>query len=194
MASRKALMKILTDVDGVLLNWNKQFETWMEQEDYLLDNPEGYAIHRRFGISIDIATKMVKDFNEGPWLSHLETLEGAKEGVAELVENGYTFDICTAIGTNQFSNEARTRHLKYTFGKNTFDKFDYVDMFGDKDAFLEQYLDTGFYWLEDKPENAKLGADLGLKTIMLRHQHNASFDDARIKTVDNWAQLVNYVN
>ena len=98
-------MKILTDVDGVLLNWNKQFETWMEQEDYLLDNPEGYAIHRRFGISRDIATKMVKDFNEGPWLSHLETLEGAKEGVAELVENGYKFDICTAIGTNQFSNE-----------------------------------------------------------------------------------------
>ena len=186
-------MKILTDVDGVLLNWNKQFETWMEQEDYLLDNPEGYAIHRRFGISRDIATKMVKDFNEGPWLSHLETLEGAKEGVAELVENGYTFDICTAIGTNQFSNEARTRHLKYTFGKNTFDKFDYVDMFGDKDAFLEQYLDTGFYWLEDKPENAVAGLKFGLKCILIDHPYNKWFDHPEVRRAYSWDQVTEII-
>jgi hypothetical protein len=50
------------------------------------------------------------------------------------------------------------------------------------------------FWIEDKPENAQLGADLGLNAIMLRHQHNAYFDDARVKVVDNWAQLVNYVN
>ena len=63
-------------------------------------------------------------------------------------------------------------------------------------SFLVYLVGTspGAYWIEDKPENAKLGADLGLKTIMLRHKHNATFDDARIKVVDNWAQVVNYIN
>jgi hypothetical protein len=45
------------------------------------------------------------------------------------------------------------------------------------------------WWIEDKPENAQLGADFGLKTLLVRHAHNANFHYDGVKGVDNWAQI-----
>ena len=85
----------------------------------------------------------------------------------------------------------REYNLQQLFG----DVFDFVIVLiqeQTKQALLS-IKDSGLYWLEDKSENAKLGAIL-VGRPNAKASNNASFDDARIKTVDNWAQLVNYVN
>ena len=46
------------------------------------------------------------------------------------------------------------------------------------------------YWLEDKWENAVLGADLGLKSILIDHPHNAEYSDERIVRASTWANVV----
>jgi len=77
------------------------------------------------------------------------------------------------------------------------DVFDFViciDTGADKDNELLPFKDSGLFWIEDKPENAKLGADLGLKSLLVRHPHNANFTYDGVKMVDNWAQIVNTIS
>ena len=185
---------ILTDCDGVLLNWENSFIEWMTEQGFSADpNDNSYDMHKRFGERKAKIKQLVREFNNSAWIGFLKPHKDAVFGVNELVKRGYTFGAISSLSEDVYAGKMREYNLKQLFG-DVFDFVTCIDTGADKDEALLPYKDSGLYWLEDKPENAKLGADLGLKTIMLRHQHNASFDDARIKTVDNWAQLVNYVN
>jgi len=56
---------ILTDVDGVLLNWEYSFTIWMKEHGFVLV-PGGeyyYELDRRFNIDKDQVMKLVKIFN-----------------------------------------------------------------------------------------------------------------------------------
>ena len=152
-----------------------------------------YDMHKRFGERKAKIKSLVREFNNSAWIGFLKPHLDAVDGVARLAKKGYTFGAITSLSEDVYAGKMREYNLKELFG-DVFDFVTCIDTGADKDEALLPYKDSGLYWLEDKPENAKLGADLGLKTIMLRHKHNASFDDTRVKVVDNWAQLVNYVN
>jgi|TARA_Y100000015_G_scaffold30723_1_gene30162 FMN phosphatase YigB (HAD superfamily) len=183
------MKKIITDVDGVLLDWNTKFNEWMEDEGFAIQSPDNYAVNLRYDINREQAEGLIKDFNESTWISHLSYLRDAKEGVQKLVDNGYKIDICTAVGTNEYTQETRNRHLRYSFGKKTFDKMHYVTGNGPKDHILEQYDGTGLYWLEDKPENAVTGLKFGLKPILISHPWNTWFHHPDVEIADNWEKV-----
>ena len=61
------MKKIITDVDGVLLDWNVKFNEWMEDEGFAIANADSYAVHRRYDINREQADGLVKDFNESVW-------------------------------------------------------------------------------------------------------------------------------
>ena len=82
-------------------------------------------------------------------------------------------------------------YLHFQFVGDVFEFVQCLDTGADKDEALLPYKDSGLIWIEDKPENAKLGADFGLKTFMLRHAHNATFNYDGVTNVDNWTQIVN---
>ena len=185
---------ILTDCDGVLLNWENSFIEWMTEQGFNADPNNGsYDMHKRFGERKAKIKALVREFNESAWIGWLKPHKDAVFGVSELVKKGYTFGAITSLSEDTYAKKLRKFNLNELFG-DVFEFVTCIDTGADKDDALLPFKDSGLYWIEDKPENAKLGADLGLKTIMLRHKHNATFDDARIKTVDNWAQIVNYVN
>ena len=68
-----------------------------------------------------------------------------------------------------------------------------MDTGADKDEALEQYANSGMYWVEDKTANAMLGANLGLNTLLINHGHNQSCDDSRITRVANWTEICNLI-
>ena len=189
---------IITDIDGCVLDWEEGFSVWMEHHGH--KKVEGYQflynIGQRYGMSSEAGNKLVKQFNESAAIGFLPPLRDAQFFVKKLHEqHQYKFICITSLSLDPYAKYLRERNLKKLFGDAFIDVI-CLDTGADKDEILKEYGGNfpGNYWIEDKPENAKLGADLGLNTIMLRHQHNASFDDARVKVVDNWAQLVNYVN
>lgn len=57
---------ILTDCDGVLLNWEYAFCTWMEQHGYtqIENGNHEYDIAKRFSITKPEAKERVKIFND----------------------------------------------------------------------------------------------------------------------------------
>jgi uncharacterized HAD superfamily protein len=48
-------------------------------------------------------------------------------------------------------------------------------------------------FIEDKPENAVLGADLGLNTIIVDHSYNRELNDSRIRRAHTWKEITGII-
>ena len=87
---------ILTDCDGVLLNWEASFTTWMAQKGYNKVDPNEYDVAKSYGMTKAQSKPLVRQFNESAWMSYLPALRDARSGVAKLVETGHEFVCITS--------------------------------------------------------------------------------------------------
>lgn len=187
-------MRILTDVDGVLLNWEYAFTVWMEQHGhYPKPNTEGtYDIGERFGISKKKKRKYVRMFNESAAIGFLPPLRDAIHYVRKLhEEHGAIFHVITSLSLDRNAQILREQNLNKLFGEGVFEKFVYCDTGADKDEALAPYEGSGDIWIEDKIENAELGAELGLDSVLMEHGFNMNYD--HLPLMKNWKDVYNYV-
>lgn len=187
-------MRILTDCDGVLLNWEYAFNTWMQRHGYK-EKPDAYRYYDvgdRYGISKEEKTRLVKFFNESSAIGFLPPLRDAMYYVDKLHrEHGAIFHVITSLSLEPTAQQLRIQNLNKLFGETVFEKFVFLDTGADKDEALEPYKFSGDYWIEDKPENAELGLKLGLESIMIEHGFNMGL--VGIPLMKNWKEVYEYV-
>ena len=187
-------MLILTDCDGVLLNWEYAFDVWMERKGYQkkeLYNLE-YNIGKRYGISYEHYKCLIADFNESAMIGFLPPLRDAIEYVQKLHrEHGCVFHVISSLSLDPSACQLRTQNLQKIFGETVFEGFTYLDTGADKDDVLAKYKDKELYWIEDKIENAELGKRLGLNSILMEHGHNMNHKG--IPLVKNWKELYDMI-
>ena len=186
---------ILTDCDGVLLNWEASFTTWMAQKGYNKVNADVYEMEVAYGITKEESKPLVRQFNESAWMGYLPALRDSRSGVAKLVESGYEFVCITSLSLDENAKKARVKNLQTVFGEDVFNMENVVclDTGADKDEALALYAGLGLYWIEDKSENAELGTSLGLQSILINHGHNKDCDNPNIERVANWADIVSII-
>ena len=181
---------ILTDCDGVLLDWEYAFTSWMKKHGYSAttgQNKRDYDMGRRYGISVDEKERLVRMFNESAWIRKLPPLRDSIKYVKKLhEEHGYIFHAITSLSNDQYAQHLRTKNLIELFGPTVFEKYVYLDTGADKDEELEPYRDSGCFWIEDKWENYKLGNDIGLDSILVDHPWNRHHDARR---ASNWKEI-----
>jgi hypothetical protein len=184
---------ILTDADGVLLNWEYAFTCWMEQHGHTqVENANFlYNIGERFGITAETGKLLVKQFNESAAIGFLPALRDAMYYVKRLhEEQGYVFRCITSLSLDKNAYKLRKMNLEKLFGETAFEELVCLDTGADKDEALEQYRDSGLYWIEDKLSNAQLGLDLGLKPILIEHGFNMDEDIPEgMQKVVNWKEI-----
>ena len=183
---------ILTDADGVLLNWEWSFKKWMMKQGFQEFSTNSYDMHVRYQMERPRVKDLIREFNECAWIGWIPALPGARQGVQIFAEQGYRFGVVTSLSNDLYASKLRAMNLHNLFG-DIFEFVQCIDTGADKDQALMPYKDSGCIWVEDKPENAKLGADLGLNTYLVRHEHNANFDYEGVTKIDNWVQLANRV-
>ena len=187
---------ILTDVDGVLLNWEYAFAVWMEQHGFeaVPGGTLNYKIGERYNISNNQGHKLIKMFNESAAIGFLPPLRDAMHYVKLLHErHGYVFHAITSLSLDPNAGKLREMNLRKLFGETVFEKVVCLDTGADKDEALEKYRGTECFWIEDKPENALLGHKLGLKAIIMEHGHNMHYYHDNIPVVKNWREVYNIV-
>ena len=184
---------ILTDCDGVLLNWEYAFGIWMEEQGYHSVEMGNfiYNIGQRYNISNEEGKKLIKLFNESANIGFLPALRDAEHYVKLLGNLGYRFHIISSLSKNVNAQKLRVKNLEKLFGP-VFDKHIYLDTGEDKDHVLATYQGTDCYWIEDKPENALVGIQFGLKSLLMEHAFNLHFADS-ITTVKNWKEIYHIV-
>ena len=183
---------VLVDADGVLLNWEYAFNIWMTQHGFeMLPGSEvNYDIGQRFGISREQGKKLIKMFNESAAIGFLPPLRDAIHYVKRLhEEHGYVFHCITSLSTDPNAQRLREMNLAKLFGDTVFQRVVCLATGADKDEALYPYRDTGCWWIEDKPANAVLGAELGHHSLLMEHGHNMTHYHDHVRTVKNWEEV-----
>ena len=199
MSSYKRLCKnkILTDCDGVLMNWEYAFTCWMEARGYKSREWRGsaYDMGERYGIEPDRCKELVRHFNSSAAMGFLPPLRDAMYYVRKLHEEcGFTFHMITSLSLDKHACKLRQQNTEKLFGQTTFEDYTFLDCGADKDDALDKYKDTGMIWIEDKLENANLGAELGLDVLLMEHGHNMKRGKhENITTVKNWKEIYEYL-
>ena len=187
---------ILVDCDGVLLDWEYAFHAWMTRHGYEMcqDGFNMYKIHERYELEKPEAKRLVRMFNESAWIRKLPPLRDAVKYVKKLhEEHGYVFHAITSLSDDPYSQHLRTKNLRELFGETVFEKYTYLDTGADKDEALEEYRDCGCYWVEDKPENALVGRNVGLEPILMGHKHNDGANFEGCTRVNNWKEIYDLI-
>ena len=183
---------ILVDCDGVLCNWEYAFSVWMEQHGFV-KVPGGefvYDIGSRYNISHEQGRKLIRMFNESAAIGFLPPLRDAMYYVKRLhEEHGYSFHCITSLSSDVNAQKLREMNLHKLFGATAFEHIVCLDTGSDKDKALEPYRNSGCWWIEDKPENAEVGVDLGLRSILVEHGHNMNHVNEQIPVVKNWREI-----
>ena len=182
---------ILTDVDGVLLEWENHFTKWMVSCGYKLKEnfkPE-YDMQKRFADhNIDIKIK-IREFNRSAWMSTQPPMPESQTWVKLLHAEGWTFIPISSQTSDIPAQELRKRRLEELFGKDTFQNYFILETGSDKDSILTEFRDTGLYWIEDKWTNALAGLKFGLKVLFINHPYNQEYSHPDITRVNNWQDI-----
>lgn len=168
---------ILTDCDGVLVDWLYGFKEFMANKGYTEQNTTGYDIHTRYGfVSKDKSKAMAAEFNNSAAIAYLTPHLDAVKYVKKLHEEcGYVLRVITSLSLNKYAYKARLQNLHNLFGENAIDELICLDTGADKTEALEPYRDTGCIWVEDKYKNAQLGKDMGLDSYLIDLPHNREY-------------------
>ena len=185
---------ILTDVDGCVLDWEYAFDNWMARHGYTVNDSTDYLMDVKYDIDKTEAKRLIRMFNESAWIRKLPPLRDAMHYVKKLhQEHGYVFHAITSLSNDQYAQHLRTKNLREMFGDTVFEKYVYLDTGADKDAVLADYQDSNLLWLEDKTENAVVGHNLGLCSVLMDHSHNKDFLHPDIVRVKNWQEIYSLV-
>jgi len=185
---------ILTDCDGVLMNWEYAFNVWMQSHGYeMVDGGEEcYDMGDRYGLDRQTKKLMCKMFNESAAIGFLPPLRDAMYYVDLLHrKHGYTFHMITSLSKDESAQKLRIQNTQKLFGETAFTKFIFEDTGADKDNVLAPYADSALIWIEDKLENAELGDSLGLESLVVEHAHNMHNED--FPTFSKWEYIYEYI-
>mgnify|MGYP000968563184 FL=1 len=180
--------KILTDVDGVVLDWEASFTAWMEKEGYSVVNDGEYKQSKRYGIEQDLADELVKIFNESAWIGFIKPLRDAVPVIDDMLCEHYHFEAITSLSTDHWAGELRRMNLERFFGRAAFRRVRCIETGGDKDDILKEY-DRGHWWIEDKPENCLAGLEAGHRPILIDHPYNRWFSHPDVQRAENFGQV-----
>lgn len=179
---------ILTDIDGVVLNWFASFDKWMNSHGHFRVDAGSYDISHAYGIPKQQAKLLVRLFNESAHMGYLSPFRDSVKYMKKLhEEHGYVFHAITSQSSDNNAQKLRIMNLKALFGETLFDMFTILGCGDDKDEALELYRDSGCLWVEDKVENAQLGLRMGLDSILMGHVHNRHCVD--VPRVKSWREI-----
>lgn len=180
---------ILVDCDGVLLDWEYAFRTWMHSHQYEIVEDGEYDVAKTYALDKPNAKKLVRMFNESAAIGFLPPLRDAIHYIRKLHEqHGFVFHCITSLSTDAHASILRKKNLDRLFGEGVFEKLECLPCGGDKDEALAPYANSGCYWVEDKVENAEVGQALGLNSILIAHDHNAEYKGT-IPRAQNWKEI-----
>ena len=182
---------ILTDVDGVLLEWEYHFTKWMVTRGHKLKEnfKSEYDMQKRFADhNVDIKTK-IREFNKSAWMGTQPPMPESQTWIKLLHAEGWTFIPITSQTSDKPAQELRKRRLGELFGKQVFSNYHILGTGADKDSALAEFHNTGLYWIEDKPKNALVGLNYGLNVLLYDRPYNQDFSHPEITRVNNWEEI-----
>lgn len=185
---------ILVDCDGVLVDWVYSFDRWMNRHGFVKAHANSYKLDECYGIDRAEMKRLVRMFNESANIGYIPPLRDAVKYIKKLhEEHGFVFHCITSLSLDPFAIKLRENNIKALFGETAFERIVCLDTGADKDEALAVYKDSGCLWVEDKPENAEVGAELGLRSILVEHDFTKDYEHESVTKVKTWRDIYELV-
>lgn len=186
---------ILTDVDGVLLDWETAFEEYATARGYAFNQNKRivYGMDQQLGISQEEASKLIGDFNHSEEFGRIAPYRDSVEYVKRFKDEGWKFIAITTAGEHPYTWPLRRTNLNVVFGDSAIDELHVLPLHGDKGVELVKYKDSRLFWIEDKPSNAVLGYQYGLNPLLMSTTHNDSYRGG-VPRVNTWEEIYKIIN
>lgn len=182
---------IVTDCDGVLLDWEFAFDVWVAEKGYkrLPGTEQIFWAGSRYGIHNDDVLKLIMEFNESACIGFLPALRDAQYYVKALADRGYEFDVVSSLHVDRYAQMLRINNLTHLFG-DVFRKVNaHLSITGTKEDFLrEHYADSNCWWIEDRMDHADAGTKVGMRALLMDHPYNQDYAGKAIR-VKNWRDI-----
>lgn len=146
---------LLTDIDGVVLDYDHGFSMYLKERGY--DSYSDFWKYEDF----DAQQELVQKFNHSDHFSKLPIFNDAKEYLNEMSRKGYAIVAITACGDHSEIIKKRTQNL----ASLPIDELICLPLSSSKKSVLEKYTPT--IWIEDSYNHALDGANWG-HTVYLK--------------------------
>ena len=75
---------ILSDCDGVMLDWMYSFDQWMKRHGYRIQKPEEYDIGKKYEVGMCEKKRLTRMFNESASIRKIPPLRDAIKYIRKL--------------------------------------------------------------------------------------------------------------
>jgi FMN phosphatase YigB (HAD superfamily) len=180
---------LLTDADGVLLNW---LDSFLQQHELSYEDFQYIESERPAD-----AYRLIETFNESARIGYLPSIKGALSAMSKLKNDGYEIHCVTSFGGSVYARRARFDNIKKLFG-NAITYIHILPLHDNKLQFLqENYNNSESYFIEDNINNANLSLQAGLRPILLSQNYNTNNADIEIEPevicAHNWKHVIELI-
>jgi len=186
---------LLTDCDGVLLDWETKFRAFAKRLGYRLRDTavNAYSTSEQYDISQAEGSALIAKFNASSDFESLTPFKDSVEYITRLKNENWKIVVITTAGDHPWTYGLRKSNLDQVFGQDAVDELHILPLHGDKGIKLVDYMDSNLYWIEDKPSNAELGFKYGLRPLIMTNNHNLSYYGP-VSRVNAWNEAYKIIN
>lgn len=203
---------ILTDVDGVLLDWGGGFEAFMgkRRPELLEQGPCAPFIgqnrlYQWLGLSsFEEAMPIVSQFYGSEYDYQMKAFPDALKYISRLHQEGWRIIAISHSVDLEKSYDVKLQCLRRNFG-DVFEDLHSIYIHECKSTYLKKYAPT--FWVEDALKNAIAGARLGYKPFLMFREEWGEIPDGmkqglqteipvdgqkdfrKLKLVKNWEEI-----
>lgn len=179
---------LLTDVDGVILDWVKSFGQFAQSKGYklLMETPSTWEMNEWIGTNSNTIKKLISEFNSSDLFESIPVFEDAKSILPKLAKK-YDLVAVTCCSKDPKTVSRRTKNLQ-KIGVN-FKAIHCLDFTESKLDVLRAYSPT--IWIEDRVEGAETGFEAGHQSFLRNTTYNKDYFHPKITRINNWLDVLN---
>lgn len=189
MISSTNHIPLLVDCDGVLVSWVDSFRSWMLSRGFPEKDESAYSISTKYGLPQDLSVSLTREFCDSDEILDLRPFPDAVDVVRKLhFVHGYRLTVITSLSDNPRTLTKRRENLYKVFGPEPFEDIICLPHDAKKDSVLARWKNSRLWWIEDVPQNAETGIDLGLRSLLINRPYNLDFHSRALR-VNNWQEI-----
>lgn len=187
---------ILTDIDGVVLDFTQGFYSFLEDTQNIViphEQRANFAIYKQLGWTREQDQHVMTDYAHSDYFKKIPAKECARDVLQDMRKDGWRFIAITACLTGlerqcyKTTYQNRLDNLEAHFG-NVFEDLHLSTWDGGKGEHLGRYDPA--YWVDDRPHHALEGQKFGHQSFIM---HTLDFDEkdntAKLPVVHSWHEI-----
>jgi uncharacterized HAD superfamily protein len=177
---------LLTDVDGVILDWVKTFGEFAVSKGFKLNmpHPTSWEMNEWFGATTEQIRALITEMNSSEIFERIPAFTDAQKVLPQLAEK-YDLVAITSCSNDPITHQRRVKNLELVDVK--FKEVHCLNFNESKKTLLKEYPTT--LWVEDRFEGAESGVETGHKSFLINRSYNLHQHHAKIVKVDSWHQI-----